>query len=118
MAIPQEHINFNQQAVDLSIHLGFESNSVSTFNDKPEKRKAEINESLTIRYVLRKAQEDGKFWGELFTSPGEALASLNLSNEAKAAIICGDVNWVKKHVPGITDDEMLFLYTRLECEVW
>ena len=61
MAIPQEHINFNQQALDLSIHPRFDSNSVSTFNDKPEKKKAEVNESLTIRYVLRKAKEDGKF---------------------------------------------------------
>lgn len=117
MAIPQENINLNQQAVDLSIHHEFKGNSVPNIDSMPNKKKAEINESLTIRYVLKKAKEDGNFWGgNLFTVQNEALASFNLSNEAKVAIINGDVNWVKKHVPGITDDEMLFLYKRLECE--
>jgi hypothetical protein len=47
-----------------------------------------------------------------------AKNSYYLSSEAKAAIVPGDVQWIKQNVGDLTEDKQPFLLHRLEIEHW
>ena len=68
--------------------------------------------------VLDRASQDNSFRLDLLEQGSSALQPYHLSMEAKAAIISGDLNWIKKHVGELTKDQLQFLYKLLEREVW
>jgi hypothetical protein len=48
----------------------------------------------------------------------EALQDYHLSSEARAAISCGDLNWLNTHVGELTQKQLMFIFKRLEREAW
>ena len=68
--------------------------------------------------VLNKTAEDETFWTELMENGSEVLQEYHLSGEAKAAIISGDLKWINEHVGELTQKQLMFIFKRLEREVW
>ena len=68
--------------------------------------------------VLDRTSQDVVFWRELMERGSEALKGYNLSRRAKAAIVSGDLNWLKQNVDDLTEKQLKFIYKRLEREAW
>ena len=62
--------------------------------------------------------EDEKFSLALLERGSAALEDYQLSLEAKAAIISGDLKWINEHVGELTQKQLMFVYRRLENEAW
>ena len=76
-----------------------------------------IQKQEVIR-VLERASEDLGFWRELLKEGSKALEGYSLSLEAKAAIVSGDLNWIRKNIGELTKDQLRFVYKRPEVEDW
>ena len=76
-----------------------------------------IQKQEVIR-VLDRTSEDSDFWRQLMEKGSEALEGYNLSLEAKAAIVSGDLSWIRKHIGELTEKQLMFIYKRLEREAW
>ena len=68
--------------------------------------------------VLSRTSEDKKFWKSLMEKGGDALWEYTLSSEAKAAISTGDLKWINENVGELTQKQLMYVYNRLEREVW
>ena len=68
--------------------------------------------------VLERAHQNRAFWRDLVEKGSEALRDYRLSSNAKAAIVSGDLKWIQENVGELTEDQLLFIYRRLEGEVW
>lgn len=75
-------------------------------------------EKQQLMSVLDRTAEDTDFWRQLMEDGPEALKEYNLSTEAKAAIMSGDLGWINRNVGELTQKQLMFIQTRLECEVW
>jgi DNA-binding NtrC family response regulator len=92
-------------------------------NDSMEKLLVETQEERIIQRqeiirVLEKASQDLTFWQVLMEKGSEALQDYRLSNTAKAAIISGDLNWIRINIGELTEEQLMFIYKRLEREAW
>lgn len=76
-----------------------------------------IQKEEVIR-VLDRAYHDEAFWRELMENGSEALKEYRLTRKAKAAILSGDLEWVRKNIGELTEEQLTFLYKRLEREAW
>lgn len=68
--------------------------------------------------VLENASQHPNFWQKLMENGSEALEDYRLSRAAKAAILSGDLNWIRENVGELTDGQLQFIYKRLEREAW
>ena len=68
--------------------------------------------------ALNRTSEDSRFWNALMEFGSTALEEYRLSNEAKAAIVSGDLRWINEHVGELTQKQLMFIYKRLEREAW
>jgi len=68
--------------------------------------------------ALNRTADDRDFWTELMKNGSEALEGYQLSLEAKAAIVSGDLKWINEHVGELTQKQLMFIYKRLEREAW
>jgi len=71
-----------------------------------------------VTKVLDRTAQDRGFWRDLMEMGSEALKSYHLSNEAKAAIVSGDLRWINQNVGELTQKQLMFIYKRLEREAW
>jgi DNA-binding NtrC family response regulator len=71
-----------------------------------------------VSRVLDRTAQDRTFWRDLMEMGSEALKSYHLSNEAKAAIVSGDLRWINQNVGELTQKQLMFIYKRLEREAW
>ncbi len=71
-----------------------------------------------VTRVLNRASEDRSFWRELMERGSSALQGYQLSMEAKAAIVSGDLGWIKKNIGDLTREQLMFIYKTLEREAW
>ena len=71
-----------------------------------------------VTRVLDRTTQDRIFWRDLIQVGSEALKSYHLSNEAKAAIVSGDLGWINQNVGELTQKQLMFIYKRLEREAW
>lgn len=78
----------------------------------------EVIEKQQVLEVLNRASADSKFWGALFEDGSKALDEYDLSTDARAAIITGDINWIEEHVGKLTKSQLDYLMTRLQVEKW
>ncbi|MFH1491292.1 MAG: response regulator [Pseudomonadota bacterium] len=60
-----------------------------------------IQKQEVIR-VLDRTTRDAGFWGALMEGGSEVLKDYSLSSRAKAAIVSGDLKWIKENVDEIT----------------
>ncbi len=68
--------------------------------------------------VLERANRDKEFWRDLMEKGSEVLKAYRLSSKAKAAIISGDLSWIKENVGELNEEQLMFIYKRLEREAW
>jgi DNA-binding NtrC family response regulator len=71
-----------------------------------------------VMRVLDRTASDTNFWCDLMENGSRALRDYQLTHEAKAAIISGDLNWIEKNVGDLTRKQLAFLLKRLEREAW
>ncbi len=68
--------------------------------------------------VLERTNRDVEFARNLLEGDSTALRAYDLSWEARAAITSGDLNWLRKNVGRLTDEQMIFVNKRLQREAW
>ena len=83
-----------------------------------ETQKERLIQREEVIRVLEKASQDQEFWRELMENGSEALKEYRLSWKAKAAIVSGDLNWIKENIGDLTKEQLIFIYKRLEREAW
>ncbi|NOQ52179.1 MAG: response regulator [Desulfuromonadaceae bacterium] len=83
-----------------------------------ETQEEKLIQKREVTNVLNRTAEDEEFWTELMENGSEALQEYHLSSEAKAAIISGDLKWSNEHVGELTQKQLMFIFKRLEREVW
>jgi len=80
--------------------------------------KGRLIQKQEVVRVLERATRDAVFWRALMEGGSEALKDYNLSRRAKAAIVSGDLQWIKENVDNVTEQQLKFIYKRLEREAW
>lgn len=90
---------------------------------KTETKKAETEEDRLIQkrqvsQILNRTAEDSDFWKDLMENGSIALEGYQLSDEAKAAIVSGDLKWINENIGELTQKQLMFIYKRLEREAW
>ena len=83
-----------------------------------ETEEGRLIQKREVTRVLNRTVHDSDFWHELMETGSDALKGYQLSRQAKAAIISGDVEWLRKHVGDLTEKQLQFIYKRLEREDW
>ena len=83
-----------------------------------ETQKERLIQREEVMRVLDKAYQNQTFWRELMENGSEALKDYRLSRTAKAAIVSGDLKWIRENIGELTEDQLLFIHKRLEREVW
>ena len=72
----------------------------------------------TIIAVLNRAAEDEEFAMKLSEHGSNALSEYDLSMEEKAALVSGDVRWLRKHIGRLSDKLKVWPERRLQQERW
>jgi DNA-binding NtrC family response regulator len=85
---------------------------------KEQPMKEGIIDKEQVMEVLNRASRDRDFWIDLLESGSRALKDYNLSDEAKAAIVSGDINWIEKNIGTLTETQLKYLELRLQREKW
>jgi len=83
-----------------------------------ETQKERLIQKEEVTRVLERAYQNEGFWRELMESGSEALKEYRLSRKAKAAILSGDLEWIRNNVGELTKEQLMFIYKRLEREAW
>jgi len=83
----------------------------------PPSQPARIEADL-VREVLQRAGRNQQFGQRLLEQGSHVLSGVALSDEAKAAIVSGDVAWIEKECGELTPAERAWLQHRLEAETW
>lgn len=83
-----------------------------------ETQKERLIQKEEVIRVLERAYQNEEFWRELMENGSEALKGYRLSNKAKAAILSGDLGWIRKNIGELTEEQLMFIYRRLEREAW
>lgn len=79
--------------------------------------KKTIRETLVLQ-ILDRTADDPDFLDRLYIEGSEALKDYDITSEAKAAIVSGDVKWIEKNVGELTEKQMVVLVQMLEKEIW
>ena len=83
-----------------------------------ETEEEKLIQKREVMRVLSRTSEDREFWRDLMELGSDALRDYHLSQEAKAAIVSGDLKWINEHVGELTQKQLMFIYKRLEREAW
>jgi hypothetical protein len=68
--------------------------------------------------VLERAAKDPNFIAQLTYDGSRALRAYDLTMEAKAALLSGDVQWIEKQVGKLDGRLRTWLDCRLQQEIW
>jgi len=83
-----------------------------------ETQKERLIQKEEVTRVLERAYQNGEFWRVLMENGSETLKEYRLSRKAKAAILSGDLDWIRKNIGELTEEQLMFIYKRLEREAW
>lgn len=83
-----------------------------------ETQKERLIQREEVIRVLERANQDREFWRDLMEKGSEVLKAYRLSDKAKVAIISGDLSWIKKNIGELDEEQLMFIYKRLEREAW
>jgi len=75
-------------------------------------------EADLVREVLQRVARDPSLGERILRKGSRVLSGLALSDEAKAALVSGDIAWVEKECGELTGEERTWLQGRLEAEAW
>jgi len=76
------------------------------------------SEPEEILRVLRRAAVDNDFIAQLTDQGSLALQGYDLSQQAKAALVSGDLRWVEARVGKLTARLRTWIDRRLQQEIW
>ena len=76
------------------------------------------SEPEEILRVLRRAAVDNDFIAQLTDQGSLALQGYDLSQQAKAALVSGDLLWVEARVGKLTSRLRTWIDRRLQQEIW
>lgn len=76
------------------------------------------SEPEEILRVLRRAAADNDFIAQLTDQGSLALQGYDLSQQAKAALVSGDLPWVEARVGKLTARLRTWIDRRLQQEIW
>ena len=76
-----------------------------------------VNRDAVIA-VLNRAAEDKEFMARLSYLGSDALGKYDLGSEERAALVSGDVRWLRKHVGRLDDRLKVWPECRLQQERW
>jgi DNA-binding response OmpR family regulator len=79
---------------------------------------ARVIEKREVAQVLERVGGDRGFWADLMRQGSFALKDYRISSEAKAAIVSGDLLWIKEHVGELSEKQLRWILSRLEMESW
>ena len=102
----------------------FQLTADTVFSDHPVTARltypsyAKIIDREEILRVLDQAASDNHFIARLTHRGSDALQSYHLSNEAKAALLSGDIRWIEAHVGKLDERQATWLRCRLQQEIW
>ena len=83
-----------------------------------ETKEGRLIQKREVLKVLDRTYEDQEFWAELMENRQEVLEDYQLSRDARAAILSGDLNWINSHVGELNQKQLMFILKRLEMEKW
>ena len=83
-----------------------------------ETEKERLIQKQEVLRVLERATQDTDFWTDILEDSSSALKGYQLSSSARAAIISGDLDWIRKNVGELTKEHLQLIISRLEREVW
>jgi DNA-binding response OmpR family regulator len=86
----------------------------STFDSEEGK----LIEKREVIRVLDRASRDERFWRALLEVGSDALDGYGLTLEAKAAIVSGDLSWIRKNIGELNERRLGWIRSRLEMEKW
>ena len=110
---------FTEDEIKVVVHDVFRSrNQGSREKFLNETKEGRLIQKREVIKVLDRTAMDWSFWKELSDEPSKVLDDYQLSGAAKAAIMSGDLNWINEHVGELTQKQLMFMYKRLEREVW
>ena len=75
-------------------------------------------DTAEILRVLERAADDARFIAQLTHNGSRALQGYDLTEEAKAALLSGDIRWVEGHVGKLDARLRTWLDCRLQQEIW
>ncbi|TKB10065.1 response regulator [Desulforhopalus sp. IMCC35007] len=71
-----------------------------------------------VLQVLDRTNEDQLFCYDLTKKGAEALSEYALSDEAKEAIVNGDLDWINKNVGELTQKQLKYVFERTQKKDW
>jgi hypothetical protein len=80
--------------------------------------RAEDSDRKEILRVLGRAASDNSFIAQLTYQGSEALRGYRLTNEARAALLSGDIRWIELRVGKLHERLQTWLRCRLQQEIW
>lgn len=90
-----------------------EMNIEEHIRDSKEQRN---NDGEYILEILNRAFRDDVFCIDLLERGEMILNSYSMSNEAKSAILSGDINWIRHQVGELTSGQSTYLRRKFEME--
>jgi ActR/RegA family two-component response regulator len=112
---------FTEDQIKTAVDEALKKHEVKPVGALTEEAETEVEKLIQKREVLKvlsRTAEDMDFYRDLMEKGSQALANYELSSEAKAAITSGDLRWINKNVGELTQKQLMFIYKRLEREVW
>lgn len=112
---------FTEKQIRSSVQRALAGEKMRTAGGKEQKgeqRDFRLIEKQEVMRVLNRTSEDKRFWQQLFNEGSKALQDYRLSDEAKAAILSGDLGWLNTNIGELTQKQLMFIYKQLEKEAW
>ncbi|MCP3889826.1 MAG: response regulator [Desulfobulbaceae bacterium] len=86
--------------------------------NKVAQEESKLIEKREVIRILDRTAEDQRFWTDLMENDSEVLAGYNLSYEAQAAIMSGDLGWINRNIGELTQKQLMFITIKCGCEIW
>lgn len=110
---------FTDDEFKAAVDKAFEKEEKPTADEfLAETHEGRLIQKREVLRVLDRTYEEPAFWRDLLERGSTALEDYKISNEAKAAIISGDLKWINEHVGELTQKQLMFILKRLEREAW
>ncbi len=113
---------FTEEQIKTAIDEALAAHTTTTEKTEPiASSDLVIDTSIQKREVLKvlnRTSEDEGFWTDLMEKGSLALEEYTLSDEAKAAVVSGDLKWINENVGELTQKQLMYVFKRLEREAW
>lgn len=110
---------FTEDEFKSAVSTAFESRQGASMEQLlVETHEGRLIQKREVIRLLERTTKDAEFWNDLMEKGSEALEGYRISRQAKAAILSGDLGWIRKHVGELSDEQLSFINRRLEREAW